>query len=134
MPVVEATLQLDQGTAPTWSLCWVGGYQGVNLAGTTPTVVFRQVPTDAPLVTMTNVPNANGSVITYAAPLVNVPVWVPSIDAEVTMTLYPVVFSMTVADMALLVFPFMRAKFNVLWPVSGISIDVVHWEVEVDSV
>lgn len=105
----------------------------MNLAGTTPTVVFRQVPTDAPLVTMTNVPNANGSVITYAAPLANVPVWVPSIDAEVTMTLYPVVFSMTAADMALLVFPFMRAKFNVLWA-SGISIDVVHWEVEVDSV
>jgi hypothetical protein len=133
MPVVEAVLQLDQGTTPTWTLCWIAGGVSVNPAGTTPTCLFRQSPNDTPLVQFTNVPNTNGSVITYATPIPNSPIAVPG--DIIYVTLYPIVLSLAAADMALLIYPFMQAKLNLLWTTSPVvSIDLVHWQVEISSV
>lgn len=149
MPVTEATLRLDQGTTPTWSLCWIAGGVSVNPTGATPTCLFRQTPTDAPLVEFTNIANANGSVITYAAAVPNSPIVVrggtfiasPTIgevyvagDQILYLTLYPIVMAMSAADMELLTFPYMQAKLNLNWASQGVSMDVVHWQVEISNV
>jgi len=130
VPVAEITLQIDQQASFTAGpMAWIGGGQGVNLAGTTPTVTLRQQPSDTPIITLTSTPSANG-VVTYLAPVPNFPYLPPSADNEsnnpTLITLYPFQVQFTAVGIALLEpVLYCRWKLNIQWPDST-SIDLIH--------
>jgi hypothetical protein len=137
VPVAEIDLAIDQNASFTIGpQVWIGGGQGVNITGSVPTATFRQLPTDAPLVTLTSTVSAFG-VITYLPPVLDYPYLPPSLaetpDTPNLITLWPWTVQLTLAGVQALPYPACRWKFNMTWP-DGTSIDVVHGNVTLESV
>ena len=133
MPVKFCDLQIDQGASFTASWIWIGGGQGVNPAGTTALAIFRQVPTDTPLLSVSTTASANGSVITYLPAVTNYPYIAFGQPSPILITVYPVQLFIALADVAALVYPIAKWKFAFTWP-TGIVIDWLAGDVEVVNI
>lgn len=132
MPIREVALQIDRNASFSASFCWIAGNAGVDPTGTTPLATFRQRDADTPLVSLTGSSSANGQV-TYLAPIPNTPLFVDQLQTTILVTIYPIVVFLTVAGTNLLPYPFCRWKLNLTWP-DGTSLDIIHGDVEVQSV
>jgi hypothetical protein len=132
VPVKLLNLQIDQGTSFTATFAWIGGQQGVNPAGTTGVALFRQLPTDTPLVQVTTTPGANGGIV-YLPAIPNFP-WVPYPDATpVLITIYPIQVQLTTAGVVLLDVSYCQWSCILTWP-DGTAMATVTGSVEIDSV
>lgn len=132
MPVIQQDLQLDQGSSITFPVVWISGGVGVNPAGTIPNAIFRQLPTDNPLLVLTNLPGIYG-VISYAAPIPNYTFFDTMSGTVITTTVYPINITISTTGMALLVYPVMRWRLSLAWPDGTVTV-LDGGEVNVDSI
>lgn len=136
-PVPQYTpLTLAQGSSLAGTWCWIVQCAGVDPASCVASAVFRQLPTDAPLLTVTSAASSLGQ-ITYQAAIPNFPYLPPSLDeaglAPVPITVYPFKLAITAAGMALLNVPYCQWSLDLTWPDSTVT-QIMRGEVFVSSV
>jgi hypothetical protein len=152
VPIAQVSLKVDQGQSlNAGPFCWVGGGACVDFRGTSPLAIFRQRPTDSPLVQLTGSPSALGQVV-FGAPIPNFPIAVSdglivlgalipnfpiaaseATPSQILVTLYPVFVYLTPLGVSYLVFPYCKWSLSFAWP-SGQSFQLVAGDVEVSSV
>jgi hypothetical protein len=133
VPVQEINLNPDQGASFSFPVIWISGGVGVNPAGTTPTVVIRQLPVDTPLLTFGSTATAGGSIVTYQAPIANYTLFDAASSSVISTTVYPILVTIGAADMAALAFPVSRWKLTLAF-VDGSKTVIAAGEVDVNSV
>ena len=94
------------------------GVVSVNPFGSTASAVFRQSPTDLPLLTISTMPSPVGS-IQYLPAVPNYPYLPPDFDEDsspIVLTLFPIAISITPLGAALLIYPFAFWEMDLTWP------------------
>jgi hypothetical protein len=137
VPVAELDLAIDQNASFTAGpLVWIGNGEGVDITGTTATVICRQSPTDAPLVTLTNVASSLG-VITYLPAVPNFPYLPPWQRAEGAqpslITLWPFTIEWTLLGVQAMAVPYCRWSYTLTWP-DGTAIMILSGAVTLNQV
>ena len=134
MPVIEFAQQIDRGRDFRASYCWVAGGVGVNFAGASLSALWRQRPVDAPLVQVSSVPSANGSIVVLPAiPVVLNGVFWGEVLENFQTTANPVQVALTAAGAALLTVAYCQWSLTVTWP-DGTQTDWMHGPVTIESV
>jgi hypothetical protein len=90
------------------------------------------VSSDTPLLSLGSGLGLLGGIV-YQAPITNYSFFDPVSDSVIVTTIYPVSVTITVAGMALLLFPHMRWTMKLAWP-DGAILAIVTGDVEVDAV
>lgn len=135
MPVRQVDLAIDAGASfAAGPFLWIAGNAGVDLTGTTRTVLFRQLPTDPPLLQLSSssvplLPAVSGYqyLPTSIEAVPNPP------DPPVVITVYPFQLVLTLANVtAIATVPYCAWSMTVGWP-NGTSVVLMGGNVTVRS-
>ena len=114
-------LWLYQGASFAGSWAWIDNNAGVNVASATASVIFRQVPGDAPLAAFGTTSTALGSMV-YQAAFPNFP-WLPPQNANTPgdtptpITLYPFQMNITQSGVsAIAAVNYCQWSLQLTWP------------------
>jgi hypothetical protein len=118
-------LTIPQGGSFSASWAWIDQGAGVDLTSTTSAVVFRQVPTDPPLCSVSTTSTAQGGIV-YEAAFPNFP-WLPPSLAEANdppsvITIYPFQMNLTPAGVAAITVGYCQWSYEVTWPDGSVTV------------